>query len=72
LFFGSCAGNPSLEAYVENLTGILEGVREAILGAGLLDAASFADALAALRAWKQRPDAAFWYGVAWAEGVRPW
>lgn len=72
LFFGACAGQPELLAtIVENLIRILEGVREPILEMGEFDAASFATALAALRDWSQRPDAAYWYAIAWAEGTRP-
>ena len=71
LFFGACAGQPELlAAYVENLARILEGVREPILALGEFDAATFDSCLAGIRAWGDRPDAAYWYAVAWAEGVR--
>lgn len=70
LFFGSCAGHPDLGAYVENLIRILAGVREPILAVGEVDAVGFRAALEALRAWGERPDAAMWYAVSWAEGRR--
>lgn len=70
LFFGSCAGHPDLGAYVENLARILEGVRDPILALGEVDAAGFDGTLSALRAWGDRPDAAMWYAVSWAEGRR--
>jgi SAM-dependent methyltransferase len=71
-FFGACAGEPELLAgYVENLVRILEGVREPILSLGELDAAMFDECLDSVRQWGQRPDAAFWYAVSWAEGRRP-
>jgi len=35
-----------------------------------LDAAAFEAAIAALRAWGRRPDAAIWFAMSWAEGVR--
>jgi SAM-dependent methyltransferase len=70
LFFGACAGQPELlAAYVDNLVRILEGVRGPILEQGEFDAASFDAALAAIRTWGQRPDAAYWYAIAWAEGL---
>ena len=70
VFFGACAGHVDFELYVENLALILEGAREAIVatGTGREDLAS---ALVALREWKRRPDAAFWFAMSWAEGVRP-
>lgn len=72
LFFGACAGQAELlAAYVENLVRILEGVREPILALGEFDPVSFNDCLDAIRNWGQRPDAAYWYAIAWAEGIRP-
>ncbi len=72
LFFGACAGQPDLlAAYVENLVRIFEGVRQPILALGEFDPPTFDACLAAIRAWGQRPDAAYWYAVAWAEGEAP-
>lgn len=80
LFFGACSGSPDFIDYVENLAKIFEGAREPIIShlepsaprqryhAG---ARAFDDGLAALRAWGQRSDAAFWYAIAWAEGTKP-
>jgi ubiquinone/menaquinone biosynthesis C-methylase UbiE len=70
LFFGSCAGHPAFGGYVTNLVEILNGARETILAQGLLDREMFDQGVAALRVWGRRPDAAFWYAIAWAEGVR--
>lgn len=70
IFFGGCAGNPTFSACVENLVRLLEGAREPILTAGLLDQVYFTDAIAALRQWERRPDAAMWFALAWAEGRR--
>jgi SAM-dependent methyltransferase len=71
LNFGSSAGDPSFPSFVENMSVILEQARGPIVGGGLLGAAEFDGALAALAAWARRPDAAFWYAIFWAEGVRP-
>jgi ubiquinone/menaquinone biosynthesis C-methylase UbiE len=70
IFFGACAGNADFELYVENLAIILEGAREAIVATGTAED-DLRAALVALRAWKRRPDAAFWFAMSWAEGVRP-
>lgn len=71
VFFGSCAGSPEFGAYVENTVGILHTAQEEIVGGGLLDREAFDQGIAGLRAWKERPDAAMWFAIAWAEGVRP-
>jgi SAM-dependent methyltransferase len=71
LFFGGCAGQPEFGAYVDNLVRILDGVRRPILDLGVFDEPAFDVCLAALRSWGERPDAAMWYAVSWAEGRRP-
>ena len=71
IFFGSCSGSPDFMAYVENAAGVLRGARRAIVEGGLLPARTFDAAVLALEAWKKRPDAALWFAIAWAEGVRP-
>ena len=70
IFFGACAGNADFDLYVENLAIILEHAESAIVSAGVAKNEILA-ATAALRAWKTRPDAAFWFAMSWAEGVRP-
>jgi SAM-dependent methyltransferase len=70
VFFGGCAGSPELATMVENVIGILEGVRDRLLAKSLIAEPDYRRALADLRAWGERPDAALWYEVLWAEGVR--
>lgn len=70
LFFGGCAGTAVFPAMVENTIGLLQGLREPILELGMFDATAFDEGIAALRMWGSRPDAALWFGVCWAEGVR--
>jgi SAM-dependent methyltransferase len=70
LFFGGCAGHPDFDLYVENLAIILEQAESAIVSTGVSTDAIYA-ATSALRDWKLRPDAAFWFAMSWAEGVRP-
>jgi len=70
IFFGSCAGNPTFDPYVENLIGLLQGARDTCIEAGFIDRSCMDDGIAALRAWKHRPDAAMWFAISWAEGIR--
>jgi SAM-dependent methyltransferase len=70
LFFGSCSGHATFQPLVANLATILIGAREAILSQSLLDAGIFEQTLASLHEWGRRPDAALWYSISWAEGVR--
>jgi SAM-dependent methyltransferase len=71
VFFGGCAGNSDFDLVAANLVFILRSVRASMVGGGLIDAAVFDESLAALHAWGRRPDAAFWYAMNLAEGVRP-
>jgi SAM-dependent methyltransferase len=71
LFFGSCAGNPTWSMCTANLLGILDSARPRMIEARLITPPDYDTGLAALRDWITRPDAAMWYAIAWAEGVRP-
>ena len=71
LFFGSCAGMPTFGLSVANMIGLLDGAKELIVSNGLLDLDQFEGAIAHLDEWKQRSDAAMWFAIAWAEGIRP-
>jgi SAM-dependent methyltransferase len=70
IFFGGCAGEPRWPGFVENIHSQLAGGREAMVKGGLLGAAEIDAALDAFLDWSRRPDAAFWYSICWAEGVR--
>lgn len=69
-FFGSCAGHPMWNLYIENIIGFLSGAREAIIAAGKLTEDWFDQAIAEFRNWSRRPEASLWYSICWAEGVR--
>jgi SAM-dependent methyltransferase len=71
VFFGACSGHPDFDPMVVILAEMLEGARATIVPAGLLDGAMYDEAMRALRAWGRRPDAAIWFAMSWAEGVRP-
>lgn len=70
IWFGSSAGEPTFAAWVENLCGVLVGAREDILGGGEVNAAGLDATLDAVREWGRRPEAAAWYFMSYAEGVR--
>ena len=69
IFFGACAGDPDFPAYVDNLAGVVEGARAAMLAEGGVTAGAIDLALASVRSLKARPDSALWYARCWTEGV---
>jgi len=71
LFFGGCAGTATFACVVENLERILDGARALILSTAHIEGPMFDQAMAALKDWGARPDAAFWFAMCWAEGFRP-
>jgi ubiquinone/menaquinone biosynthesis C-methylase UbiE len=71
VFFGSCAGAPEFSAFVRNLIGVIATAREVMTGPLGFSAKRFDETLSAIRRWGRRPDAAIWYSLCWAEGVRP-
>ncbi len=70
IFYGGCSGSAVFPAAVENMHRVLDGARQAILQAGLLDGSSIDAALREFQEWAQLPDAALWYAISWAEGLR--
>jgi SAM-dependent methyltransferase len=70
LFFGACAGMPEFNHAADNLIGVLAGAAEAIAEAGSLDRADISSTLAELRSWQRRTDAALWYALPFAEGMK--
>ena len=71
IFFGGCAGEARFPLLVENIARILEGAAEATAATGLVSTRQVRAAATRLRAWGRRPDAALWFALAWAEGVKP-
>lgn len=70
LWFGGCAGDAHWPTLVANLAGVIDGAREAILAGGAFDTGRYAAAMADLRTWGARADAALWFARCRAEGVR--
>jgi SAM-dependent methyltransferase len=71
VFFGSCSGSPTWEPILANMVAIFAGARDQVLALDLMESGYYDQALRNLRSWRDRPDAGFWYGIAWAEGIRP-
>lgn len=70
IFFGSCAGNESFDFYIENLLGVVEGAKQLIVGENLLDEENYNAGINAINDWRRLPDAAMWFSLSYAEGVR--
>ena len=70
VFFGDCAGSPTFSAYARNVIGILDGAKELMVKENLIDQTSFEEAIRNIETWSLKPDAALWYTINWAEGVK--
>jgi len=70
VFFGSCAGAPEFPGLVRNAIGVVETARAVITAQLGFSVKRFDQALRAFRQWGRRSDAALWYSLCWAEGVR--
>lgn len=66
--FGSCSGHSTFGIAVDNLIGVIETARSAMIRAGLLTADEYESAIDALRGWAAGPDAAIWYAICVAQG----
>ena len=70
IFFGGCAGSSDFEIHASNVATIMAGARASIVRSGAVDARGFDAGMAAWERWRKLPDAAIWYSVAFAEGVK--
>jgi len=70
VFFGDCAGSATFSAYARNVIGILDGAKELMVKESLIDQTSFEEAIRNIEAWSLKTDAALWYTINWAEGVK--
>jgi len=71
IFFGGCAGMTTFPTLAANMAGVVRSARERIISMGLFEEDHFDRVMAEYALWSQRPDAALWFSVAWAEGLRP-
>lgn len=70
LFFGSCAGHEHFTLLVENMIKLFDGARALMIAGGLVDGEIYELGIEALRRWMLRPDAAMWFSISWAEGIK--
>lgn len=71
VWFGACSGDPMLGPIVANLEEILRGAAGRMVNEGLIDPSSMhACCDVELPAFASQPDAAVWFSMAFAEGVR--
>lgn len=70
IFFGGCAGMPIFDVLSDNMLGVVLTARQAILTHHLTDSTTFDTAVENYRTWARRPDAAMWFAMSWAEGVK--
>ena len=70
IFFGGCAGMEIFDTLAANMLGVAVTARDAVVNNGLLAADAFDSAVDSYRAWSRRPDAALWFSMCWAEGVK--
>ena len=71
LFYGACYGSEEFAGIVDNIIGVMYGASAAVVTAGHMAAQDYSDALEALRRFATTPGSAVWYGINWAEGVKP-
>ena len=71
IFFGGCAGMEIFEVLTANMAGVIRSAKESIINMSLFDRQAFDAVMEQYEIWSQRPDAALWFAVAWAEGARP-
>ncbi len=70
IFFGGCAGMKIFDVLSRNMLGVIMTARKAILDGDLLEESAFDSAVRNCEAWARRPDAAIWFSMCWAEGLR--
>lgn len=71
IFFGGCAGMPIFDVLTANMIGVVSTAREALLKNHFIDETACDDAVRAYQSWAGRTDAAIWFSMCWAEGVKP-
>lgn len=71
VFYGACAGQETFQGFVDNLVGVFEGAREAVLAGGKVQADEYDNAVLALRNYHHVAGASVWYVINYAEGIKP-
>src|SRR5262245_12346175 len=70
LFFGACAGMELFPTVMDNMIAVVAGAADDIVRSGSLGAAAVQSALREIREWRHGKDAALWYALPFALGIR--
>jgi hypothetical protein len=70
LFFGSWRGDQRFQMYVDNIAGILDGAKPVLERHNLSSVQDTEQALATFAAWSKQDDAAIWYPLNIAIGIK--
>jgi hypothetical protein len=70
IFFGGCSGGKNFNLCLNNLVGVIARAKEQMLSYQLFDEKRFDQIISSFQLWNRQSDAALWYAVSWAEGVR--
>lgn len=71
IWFGGCAGMEYFDVLAANMAGVVRTARDAMIAMNLVERDTFDEVMEHYDRWAKRADAALWFSVAWAEGVRP-
>jgi SAM-dependent methyltransferase len=70
IFFGGCAGMDIFDVLAANMAGVVRTAKKAMIDMRLIDADAFDVIMRHYDEWARRPDAALWFSMCWAEGIR--
>lgn len=71
IFFGGCAGMEIFDVLAANMAGVVRSAQKAMIEMRLVEADAFNVVMRHYDEWARRPDAALWFAMSWAEGVKP-
>lgn len=70
IWFGGCAGMEYFDVLAANMAGVVRTARQAMIEMNLVERDAFDAVMEQYERWAKRPEAALWFSVAWAEGMR--
>lgn len=71
VFFGDCAGNETFSSFSRNLIEVIGTARNVMLENNLITGQAYDAAIGALQAWSDKREAAIWYPLCIASGIKP-
>ena len=70
IYFGGCAGMSEFPVLTANMWGVLQTARDTMLRMNLCDETTYRAVEKSYGEWSRRPDAAIWFAMSWAEGLK--